>query len=503
MTALPSLYSRQFVAGPRSVTVPNLSRGERFGHLHLHCHADLNVTRASDGDRELLCLGHILNPRAPAERDADIICAVVARTRNFDALEKELAHFGGRWLIFARFGDAMRLYPDAVATKSSFYINTREGLWIASQPRALVDAIGVEVDDQLWDQFLSAPAGHSWPAAVTPYKGVSQLLPNHYLDLHSGAARRYWPRENLPSHTVDEAAASMAEMLHGTMAALLERGTVGMAVTAGYDTRTLFACAGSLREKLYYFVVNDPAVAWHDIYLPRKLAQRFGCTLDVVPSPPVDDAFWTTLQRNVGGLWWDPGDRRLKGFESVPTRFIMLSLMSEVTRCHYYQNGIHPQTLSPEFLASISGYRGNPVAIASFSAWLEDMPTNTNVNGLDLFFSENRLGNYASMLFTAADTLTEIINPYNCRELLDIGLGVALEDRCAPYNLHRKICVLTAPETLRIPINKMWQEDFLSSLSSLIPWRLRTATFGLVMRLSGNEWRRNWPQGVSKWVGRA
>ena len=115
----------------------------------------------------------------------------------------------------------MRLYPDAVGTKSSFYTRVGDELWIGSQPLVLVDGIGVAVDQQTWSRFLASPSGHSWPAAATPYAGVSQLLPNHYLDLRSGKSRRFWPRKDVQHHSRDAAAKAMTDMLHGMIQALL------------------------------------------------------------------------------------------------------------------------------------------------------------------------------------------------------------------------------------------------------------------------------------------
>jgi hypothetical protein len=263
-----------------------------------------------------------------------------------------------------------------------------------------------------------------------------------------------------------------------------------MSMTAGYDSRTLFACARELRERLKFFVISDPAIDWHDLWLPRRLARRFGHTVDVIRARPFDEAFWSTLQRNVGGLWWDQMDHRIHSFSAVGTRFVALSLMSEVTRCFHYKDGNHPPVLTPELLAARAKYPGNPVALEAFSSWLADVPTGTNVNGLDLFFAENRLGNWASMLFTAMDTVTEVVNPYNCRELLETGLGVDLEHRCAPYRLHRRICELAAPATLSVPLNHMWQEDVYGRLAAWIPWRVRAGTLRALMRAYGFEWPR-------------
>lgn len=491
-SAQPNLYARQFIAGPKATSVPNLSERQSFaGSFTVGCHTGLTTTRASAGETELLCLGQLIDPGKIEHRNVDVLGEVATRALSFAALEAELARLGGRWLLFARIGDELRLYPDAVGTKSAFYTMTpNEGLWVGSQPGVLVDGIGIEPDGRLWSRFLGAPHADSWPAALTPYVGVRQLLPNHYLDLRSGEARRFWPSRPVPAREVNEAAGLMGEMLHNMIAALLNRGTVAMSMTAGYDTRTLFACAGTLREQMRFFVLSDPAVAWHDVWVPRKVTRRFGCVVDVIRTKPFDEAFWSTLQRNVGGLWWDPNDHRIYSFSAVPSRFLILSLMSEVTRCFHYKTGTHPPFVTPELLASMARYPGNPVAIESFSRWLAGVPVGTNINTLDLFFAENRLGNWASMLFTAMDAVTDVVNPYNCRELLEVGLGVDVTYRCAPYVLHQRMCELAAPGTLLEPFNHMRSEDVYARLAEWIPWRLRAGALRALMRAYGFEWPR-------------
>jgi hypothetical protein len=164
--------------------------------------------------------------------------------------------------------------------------------------------------------------------------------------------------------------------------------------------------------------------------------------------------------------------------------------MSEIARCFHYKDGAHPVELTPELLASLSRYPGNPVAMSAFAEWLAGVPHGTNVNGLDLFFWENRLGNWASMLFTAMDTVTEVVNPYNCRELLETALGVDLKYRRAPYLLHQRVCELAAPGTLSEPFNQMWQETVWERVADWIPWRIREWVLRARMRSAGFEWPR-------------
>jgi hypothetical protein len=486
------LYARQFVAGPRPVSVANLLEIESFGGGFTICrHSGLALSRAAVPGREVVCLGHILDPRQPSRQNAEILDEVVGRSQSFAELEAELAGLGGRWLLFCRIGEEARLYPDAVGTRSAFYAVRPNGeVWVGSQPRVLLEGPGGEIDHRVWDDFLSAPVGDSWPASITPYVGVRQLLPNHWLDLKSGETRRFWPRHAVPRRDLEEAAARIADMLHRMMAALLQRGTAGMSMTAGYDSRTLLACAGELRDRLTFFVLSDPAVSWHDVWLPRKITRKLGQSVRAIRTRPFDKEFWATLQQNVGGMWWDPADHRIYSFGAVRVRFLILSLMSEVARCFHYKDGVHPTAIGPELLASLSRYPGNRVAIAAFAEWLADVPEGTNVSTLDLFFWENRLGNWASMLFTAMDAVTEVVNPYNCRELLEIGLGVDLQYRCSPYRLHRRICEIAAPVTLSVPFNHMWQEDVYSRVAPWIPWRVRAGALRVTMRALGFDWPR-------------
>src|SRR3954469_9294683 len=123
---------RQFVAGPNSVERRNLDRVETFCSIKIGFHQKLAVTKVVDSNRELVALGHLIDPAQP-EADNEEVLQTLAGCRTFDVLENQLAGLGGRWLLFSRIGDAIRLYPDAGGSKSVFYTVG----WVASQPGLL------------------------------------------------------------------------------------------------------------------------------------------------------------------------------------------------------------------------------------------------------------------------------------------------------------------------------------------------------------------------------
>lgn len=491
MTA-PYLYSRQFLAGPRVAAVPALSVGEQFcERLYVARHPALSSSAASAGATRILCLGDVVDPRSPHLDNQEIVAALAHGVREFSQFEEATSHLGGRWLMFVQIADKLRLYPDAVGTKSAFHVVTRDGeVWAASQPRLFVDALGVGVDQALWERYLSAPYADSWPAHVTPYVGTRQLLPNHYLDVATGKAHRFWPTGPLLHWTLEEAAARIADGLYRSMSALVARGTVALALTGGLDSRSLLACAGDLRPRVKLFTIVDINSYWHDVWLPRKVARLFGQPWKPIHTRRYDAAVGETFRRNVAGMWWDISDHRLYTFEKVGARFIVLGLCSEVARCFHYKDGTAPSVVTVDLLTKLSRYPGNPVAIEAFSEWLAGVPAEMNIHPLDLFFWENRMGNWASMLYTGIDTVSDTTNPYNCRELLEIGLGVDLEYRKEPYRLHRRICEIGAPESLTLPINSIWPERVWDAVAPWIPWRVRNRILTVMMRRLGFQWPR-------------
>lgn len=471
-----NVYARQFICGPRTATARNMDCGATPGAgFVLRAHATLQLTTARSEDRELLCLGNILDPSNPELLDSDILEQILDRMNSYVDFERLSAELGGRWLMFVRIDGHLRLYPDAACTKSAFYTTLASGeIWIASQPTLFSESIGVQVDAAIQARFNAYEHyATSWPGELTPYKGVRQLLPNHYLDLATGHVRRFWPVADLALTSCDAAATEIAYLLRGTIAAVVRRGSAALPLTAGYDSRTLLACAGPLRNELACFTIAGHHSSYYDRSIPRKLARRLDIDLRVVHPEHYPDEFWRVMQQNVAGMWWDPGDYMVYTFATMRTRFVLFGLLSEIARCFYYKNGAPPSEITAQVLAEVAYYRDHPLAIGAFEDWLSGVPKLASINVLDLFYWEHRAGNWASMSCTAYDTMFEAIAPYNCRRLLERALSAPLEARKHPYALHRRICEIAEPVLANVPFNYSHRDFMTGLLMRHLPWRVR------------------------------
>ncbi|MHB8404786.1 MAG: hypothetical protein ACYDCJ_05110 [Gammaproteobacteria bacterium] len=482
------LFRRQFLVGPAPFYLQNSWRVTKFAELYVSTHPDLEINTYSAGQTDILCLGHVLDPNNILLDNKDVLKLLIDQVITFDNFEVRISSLGGRWVIFVKIGNEIRLYPDAAGTKSAFYV-TQPGsteVWVASQPRLLSEALGLPIDRKVLLDFLSGKYQNSWPGEITPYANVLQLLPNHFLDISSGGTRRFWPYRPNYELDLDKAAKDISSILYNTMCSARSRRLLALPLTGGYDSRAIFACARSIRQDVYLFTIYDPDTDYYDVVIPKKLAKCFNVKHHVLRTIPTNKAFLTLHKKNTSYMCRDPSDKKAYTFEKIPEHsFVLTGQIAEVARCFFYKNGIHPNNIDGEYLAKISGYEGNPVAIESFSNWLKSAPKHLGFNILDLFYWEHRLGNWAAMMATARDMTCDIIPPFNCRDILEIALSVNVQFRAFPYYLFRKICENAAPDMLSVPFNTSFIDSVNSLVKRIIPWRLWNIIYLMRMKHAG------------------
>ncbi|HVY06459.1 MAG TPA: hypothetical protein VHB46_10835 [Burkholderiales bacterium] len=440
------LHARQFIAGPHHAARENLHEHDSFGSLHISFHSKLDLVRTEIDDCEFVALGHLIDPSRPRARNEDVVRNLDA-CRSFDDVENVIAGIGGRWLLFARIGGDARLYPDAGGSKSVFY---KDG-WVASQP----GLFGFPVDDGL-SQF---PTACTWPMGETPFPGVRQLLPNHYLDLRTFGAIRFGPRAP-QALNVDDAVTAISDILRGTLEALDHRGTVALPLTGGRDSRTLLSAGVEMKSRLKLFTIVDEETPRHDYVIPRILSKVIGEPIHFIKTPPHED-----MRVNTAGLWQDRFQRRLPAFAQAD--FVVLGHMSEICRCCYWTDGV-PKKATPELLSKIAGFGGE--RLDAFANWLAGVPTDSKVDPLDLFYWESRVGIWSSLCCTVLDGYCEVISPYNCRTLIEAGLGVDVAYRRRSWEMHKRLC---RPDMRFVPFNETRLDGVDEYLAARIPRRVQ------------------------------
>ena len=461
------LYRSQFILGPHFVdTFPSWQRLTIRGPLHLTVHPDLNVCCVMDRAKTILLLGFILNPENPQASDQEILNALMANLVSYTEILMQTARFGGRWILIVDDGSTLVLFHDAVGLRQVFYtdLESTQQLWGASQPGTLAEILGLQVDGDAQD-FITSPEirrnrEYWWPGDSSLYKEVKHLLPNHYLDLATGRCYRYWPNRNLTRISLDTVVEACSSILRGLLVASVKRFDLVVSLTAGLDSRLVLAACHGIQDQLSYMTlkqINNSINNDTDIIIASSLLRKLQLRHDLVVSVPENDERFSSIFNQNATLAheiWSHDALAIFNFYQL-SRVTVDGVVSEAVRFFYKLLPHTKQQLSGEHLAFLTRMGNHPFAVKHFSKWLGGIGDIYNVDILDLFYWEQRAGNWLAMCQLEFDIAwKDIFTPYNCRLLLMDMLSAADIYRRPPqYELYKKMILTLWPEVLAEPIN--------------------------------------------------
>ena len=460
-------YPSQFALGPDFVERLSGSHFRVTESLKLTLHPDLTYTHVAEGFRELTLIGHMLDPRAPAAGNEEILWRLLARYADRATLIDATAGLGGRWVLIAANGEERFLFNDALGLRQVFYVDPREtgAVWAVSQPGLVAEILALPLDPEA-ERFMESYAFRSnpeyrWPGEATAFRTVRHLLPNHWLDLNSGVPRRYWPARPLAAIEPEAAIERLEILLPGMIQAAAQRFDLALSLTAGLDSRLLLAAAKNIRDRISFVSVRQSKMSEHhpDVTVPARLLQHLGLPHQIVCSAASTTADFSSRFKHAVYLahehYGPDAEAILRSFSR--TKVALTGSGAEVGRCAFRQAlpRSDSRTITATDLSQLQNMGHEPFAVRNFEKWLADAEVRHDIKMLDLFEWEQGHGNWLAMTQLEFDIAwREIIAPYNCREILTMLLAVDERYRRAPdYILFKRLMRRLWPEVLSEPIN--------------------------------------------------
>jgi hypothetical protein len=457
------VYRSQFVVGPRPLTdFTSWKSVEIRDGVWLTLHPDLKWQQVRSGEKSLTLLGYILDPLHPGADDSAVVKELLPRlcseAEPVESLQS-VNRFGGRWILIVDNGTHVRLLNDALAQRQIYYTSSQvEGrTWCASQPGILATLLHLEFSKEAADfvetQKKAGQTEYWFPNDLTPYDGIKLLLPNHYLEWTSARQKRFWPCDNSGHLQMGEAAKAGAGLLRGMMSSAANRFPLEILISAGWDSRVVLAASKELKTgiRFFTFVTENSNVV--DVDVPAKLLPKLGRTHEILRAPHSADAKFKELYlHNVSAAHevWVPLAQALFGF-CRPSALRVTGSGSETVRQQFrppVSSGV-----TPEILARFA-HAQNRFATDAFAGWLSAAPANRGFDVLDLFYWEQKCGQWLAIGQVEWDIVGESFAPFNCRELLAVLLSVKERYRVPPhYKLYRTLIKRLWPAVLSEPIN--------------------------------------------------
>jgi len=455
-------YRRQYVIAAGSIEIPFLHKKTPLNDKYsLYSHLDLVQTDYQINDLLLVLLGDIFDGENSYKKNRDVLEDIAHH--EFSTLIKDLMPYCGRFVLIYIKQDRMYMVHDATATRKIFYCNNGNSIWCASQPHLLAKVTNIHASNdpsrlsyfgsQRFKDLDGAGIGNT-----TNYDEIKQLRPNHYLNLTSGEVTRFWPMEQRVNIPLGECSKICAGLLEGYIKSIAARYKVMLPVTAGKDSRTLLAATRDLKNEVFYYVNhgNHLTDASKDIKVPTALFKQLGLDFHVLhSSDEVDQDFRQIYFENNKSAF----ENHLPIIYNYYQHFSdMVNLPGNVATGGAYNFPMHRKKITLNSLLEVYNMTNFEHARITYAEWLsetQDYTRDTDYLLFDLFYWEERLGNWGSQFQLDKDISQEEFNPFNSWLLIQTMFSMknTFDRDDEPYVLNKGIIKHLWPEVLLQPIN--------------------------------------------------
>jgi len=445
-----------------------------IGKYRLYTHPDLIVTTRKQQSRSVILLGSIFDPYNPLWTNEEIISEVVNSSITSSDLIKAIKPYFGRYVIIYKDDTTFTVMHDALGQKEIYYCEKPNKIICGSQPNLLdkysSPKLGYTRDKAVLKFYekdiKQARLGRLWVGDETYFQDVKHLMPNHFLNLHSMSVERYWPNRRLDRIDLDVASTKLCDYLQGAMKAVTVRNKVMVAVTSGFDSRSLLAASKDIKDEVYFFVNKEPRLSERssDLVISRKIFEMLKQPFKVHKvSTQVDEEFKKIYFENVF-LSTDlilPANYNVY-FKNHQNK-VNLDGTGEIGREYY---GEVPRELDRYFLARSMKYKNSHYVVEQCEKWLNevrDVAVKHNVDILKLLFWEFVMGNWCALAHSEAEISIEQFDIYDSHHICEIMLSVG----SVGDDLFKRMIRQMWPELLEFPFNppdtlKDWIKNLLN-----------------------------------------
>jgi len=432
----------------------------------------LNTTTA--GDRTLHIYGLILDPAHPTHTTGDIARSLLS-CETLDSFLRATSSLGGTFLLIWQSPAGSFVVPDSGALRPCFYYHRDGQTHLGSSAKGLQQALPESKQPPLEDTdfFQSAFAKKGlFVMGRTPWRGLRQLLPNHFLNLDTGSSHRYFPWESYHARPWASVLPELIGILRGQIAAAAHRHTLALPLTAGWDSRVLLAVSRPVLD--HYsgtYTMRHPYMSdrHEDVRIPPKLAgtarmphQFYTNTGDTIPE----------VEQLLAAEVDAPNPRNPAMHTNVynphlTDQLIISGVASETAKRYYGEEN----NLQPERLAILTGYGDHPYVVEALTEWLVDAQkvADLGYDILDFFHWEFNVGTSVAREVTEINlSRARVFPPFSHKQLIDTLLRVPPKYRdMYDHRVYREIIKTCWPDLLQYRVNPNRKTDIIRLMKRL------------------------------------
>ncbi|MFW6275802.1 MAG: hypothetical protein ACOC2M_04125 [bacterium] len=450
------LFARQFLLTKEKFTKPFESWNTLpVGDFSLHTHPFLEVTSIKKDPVHLVLIGYLFDYDPFKRSNMDIVSELAKM--DFQSYVKRLGRYTGQYVLLRVEADSFTLISDAGAQREVYY--TTDFSAFASQPKLigqskeLVPHSGEKA--KAFYNSVKFKKKTIFIGDTTHWENVKHLSPNHYIDISNQKIARFFPFNKKTEKPLDFVVDEAIKRITGFLKAVEQRHKVALPVTAGYDSRLLFAASLGIDCRYFVFKHRKLNEKHYDIAISRKLLKDQNKPFEVITyNEAPDENIKTVHNRSIDFPRAENTALIYNGYNRLFADYTVLdTIMSELARNRYGNF----RKLNAADLAYLNHYKGDAFAVSVYNDWLKANSkaiTDNDYNIPDLFYWEEIMGNWAAKSKTEYMLGTEFFSLLNSRELIELLMSVNIRYRNTNNNiLYNSIIAKLAKDALKYPMN--------------------------------------------------
>jgi hypothetical protein len=457
------MYRNQYIVTNKNQSnFHNIKPVQFLNGLYIYSCFPLSTSSAQDLSTEVYLIGYILNPQKPADSNDDIVTALAKNCKTQELFLKDIQPLSGRYILFYKNESSFIIVGDACSLRQCYFKLSEGDTILTSSPKMFLDFYDYDLQiNPLKRDLINLPQYKKneslWYGDKCIDDRLCKLLPNHYLDLNKKELKRLDLYTNIldEKDVIDYA----SSILKGTFAALVNRYNLVQALTAGWDSRILLAASKEVKDNIRFYVFNmSDDLKSPDVCVPYKLSKQLDLRFEIIKPTKLRNDFLSLYNEEHIFPRILPKTANIQYHYDNNTSPNIINVNgngAEIARCFY---GYTNQKISLEMLLLFSGYpQENEFVKMELKEWLVDAnhySKKFDIPVFDLFYWEQRMGNWGALAPFEQDIAIEEISPFNNRSLIATLLKVHPSKRSSPdYKLFRKLIQALWADTLREPIN--------------------------------------------------
>ena len=456
-------YRRQFVFSNRAFEF--ISDWVRFEFKEagytLYSHPDLEFSHGRNQHKgiTLVMLGFAFDHTRKELTNQQIVDDILAASETVEGVVKKISRLAGRHVFILSMNGQVYMMHDPAGLRSVYYTYQDNVFVAGSQPLIINEVIPLQKTENhrlyIESKHYKENIEYWMPCGLTLYENTKQLLPNHYLHVDTLEQIRFWPDKKIAPQDYKAIAEDGGQMLRDLIEAANNRYKLALAVTAGFDSRSLLAASRDIASDIYlytmvYYKLNDGSP---DVRIPSSMLRKFNLQHNILNChKEVDPAFLDLIKSNVDLA--HPGYATISHgiMEHFPKdHLVVKGSVSEIARCSLYRSGRHAEVVKGmQLAADWKEWEELPFISDYLDKWVhanKQLCLDSNIDIFDLWYLEVFMGNWQAQNQLEKDIVHDVFSPYSYRPLIEIMLGVDIR-----YRLHDD------PVLHKTMIRNMWPQ---------------------------------------------